>query len=200
MNACAAALVTELDGRFGYTYSDEVSVVLPPQHALFGRGVEKLVSVSAGLASAMFTHDAGRPAHFDARLWIGARAEDVVDYLSWRQGDAASSSLTNWCYWTLINGGATAEQATAQLSGASVADKNELLFSRGVNFNDTPAWQRRGVALRWQRLDHDAEDPRTGDHVVVTRRQLTVDTDLARGDEFRGFVNEALRDAGTSGA
>ena len=200
MTACATALTTELDGRFGYTYSDEISVVLPPQHALFGRGVEKLVSVSAGLVSAVFTHEAGRPAHFDARLWIGASAEDVVDYMSWRQADAASSSLTNWCYWTLRDAGATAKEATARLSGATVADKNELLFNHGVNYNVTPAWQRRGVALHWEDHAHDAHDPRTGEHVVVTRRRLTADTDLPRSDEFRGFVQAALTGTGTGGA
>lgn len=194
MNTCAAALITELDARFAYTCSDEVSVVLPPSNALFGRGVEKLVSVSAGLMSATFTHDAGQPAHFDARLWIGARSEDVADYMSWRQSDAASSSLTNWCYWTLRQAGATAQQATARLSGATVADKNELLFGHGINYNDTPAWQRRGVALYWQHHDRDAEDPRTGERLVVTRRRLITDNDLPRGDEFRGFVRHMLAD------
>jgi hypothetical protein len=49
---------------------------------LFGRGVEKIVSISTGIASAAFTHAAGEPAHFDSRVWIGTSTTDVVDYFS----------------------------------------------------------------------------------------------------------------------
>jgi len=29
----------------------------------------------------------------------------------------------------------------------SIAGKNELLFQHGVNFNDLPLWQKRGIGL-----------------------------------------------------
>ena len=102
--------------------------------------------------------------------------------------------MTNWCYWSLRHAGATAEQVTARLSGATIADKNELLFSHGVNYNDTPAWQRRGVALHWQRQELAGEDPRTGEQLAVTRRRSTTDTDLPRGEAFRGLVRQRLLD------
>jgi len=37
--------------------------------------------------------------------------------------------------------------ATAAMKGLSVAEKNELLFQNGVNFNDLPLWQKRGSGL-----------------------------------------------------
>ncbi|MFD0850789.1 tRNA(His) guanylyltransferase Thg1 family protein, partial [Actinomadura adrarensis] len=85
MTQVAEHLITELSGRYAYTESDEISVVLDPSHDMFGREVEKLVSVSAGIASAAFTHAAGEPAAFDSRIWLGTGTDDVVDYLSWRQ-------------------------------------------------------------------------------------------------------------------
>ena len=69
MTAAATALMTGFGGVYGCTHSDEVSVALPPQSQLFGRGLEKLVSVSAGICSAAFTAAAGLPAHFDSRVW-----------------------------------------------------------------------------------------------------------------------------------
>jgi tRNA(His) 5'-end guanylyltransferase len=35
-------IVIRVDGRYAYTESDEISVLLDPSFALFGRGVEKL--------------------------------------------------------------------------------------------------------------------------------------------------------------
>jgi tRNA(His) 5'-end guanylyltransferase len=37
--------------------------------------------------------------------------------------------------------------------------KNELLFQHGINFNDLPTWQRRGVGLYWQEYRIAGYDP-----------------------------------------
>lgn len=66
-----------------------LSVLLDPSFDLFDREVEKLVSISASVAAAAFTHAVGEPVHFDSRVWMGAAVQDVVDYFSWRQADAA---------------------------------------------------------------------------------------------------------------
>ena len=112
MVATAEALLLELGGRYAYTESDEISVLFEPGLDLFGRGVEKLVSISAGIAAAAFTHAASEPAHFDSRLWVGVGVSDVVDYFSWRQADAARCALNGWCYWTLRTAGQSRQQAT----------------------------------------------------------------------------------------
>lgn len=85
MTRTAAELLTGLGGRYAYTESDEISVLLPRDWALFRREVEKVVSVSAGLASATLTHAAGTSVHFDSRIWLGVDAAQVVDYFRWRQ-------------------------------------------------------------------------------------------------------------------
>lgn len=58
MLATAKTLLEELHGIYAYTQSDEISVLFPPTWDLFDREVEKIVSVSAGIASAAFTHQA----------------------------------------------------------------------------------------------------------------------------------------------
>lgn len=192
MTAAATALMTEFGGVYGCTHSDEISVALPPQSQLFGRGLEKLVSVSAGVCSAAFTAAAGLPAHFDSRVWIGTTAGDVADYFAWRQADAARTALSTWCYWTLRHAGRTARQVTADMKGASTARQNELLYQHGVNFNDIPHWQRRGTGLHWQDYQKAGRDPRTGIQTTATRRTLHVNDTLPVKDEYRALVTQIL--------
>jgi tRNA(His) guanylyltransferase len=188
----AQAMLTELHGRYAYTESDEVSLVLDPAHDLFGRSVEKLVSVTAGLASATFTHAAGEPAHFDSRIWIGTTADDVVDYLSWRQADAIRGALNGWCYWTLRKAGASRQEATQRLNGATTSAKNELLWQHGVGVNDMPTWQRRGVGLWWRTRDHPGHDPVRGVDVTTTRRSVHIEHELPMKDAYRALVGRLI--------
>jgi tRNA(His) 5'-end guanylyltransferase len=192
MTAAATAWVTEFAALYGCTHSDEISIVLPPGTGLFGRGLEKLVSVGAGICSATFTAAAGLPAHFDARAWIGATAADVADYFAWRQADAARCALSTCCYWAMRHTGKTARQATAALAGTGTARQNELLYQHEINFNDLPAWQRRGTGLRWQEYTKPGRDPRTGTEVAAIRRRLHADSQLPVKDEYRAMVTAAL--------
>ncbi|QXV61087.1 tRNA(His) guanylyltransferase Thg1 family protein [Amycolatopsis sp. TNS106] len=197
MAETASALLSEFASPYVYTESDEISLVLAPSADLFGRGVEKLVSISAGVASAAFTHAAGVPAHFDGRVWLGTSADDVVDYFSWRQADAARCALNGWCYWILRKAGKSATEAGAVLDGASVSEKNELLFAHGVNFAEVPAWQRRGVGLYWESHERTGFDPVREVEVSATRRRVRVDRELPMKDEYRTFLGELLQPIGS---
>jgi tRNA(His) guanylyltransferase len=184
----AKALLVEFGGCYAYTESDEISVLLDPGSEIFGRGVEKLVSLSAAVTSAAFTHAAGEPAHFDSRVWVGTGLGDVVDYFSWRQADAARSALNGWCYWTLRKGGQTRQEATRALDGANAAVKNELLFQHGVNFNELPAWQRRGVGLWWETYERPGYDPKRGVAVTALRRRVREERELPMKQPYREFL------------
>jgi tRNA(His) 5'-end guanylyltransferase len=192
MTEAARALLMELGGRYAYTESDEISVLLDPRSEIFGRGVEKLVSLSASITSATFTHAVGEPAHFDSRVWMGTGPADVVDYFSWRQADAARSALNGWCYWTLRKDGLSRQEATKELEGANAAAKNELLFQRGVNFNDVPTWQRRGVGLWWETYERPGYDPMRAVEVTATRRRVREERELPMKEPYRDFLAELI--------
>jgi tRNA(His) 5'-end guanylyltransferase len=195
MVTAAQALLTDFAGRYAYTESDEISVLLDPSFDLFGRGVEKIVSISAGIASAAFTHAVGEPAHFDSRIWLGTGTADVVDYFSWRHNDAARCALNGWCYWTLRKEGATAAEASRELQRASSADKNELLFQRGINFNDVPTWQRRGIGLWWETYERAGFDPTRHAEVRTTRRRIHIERELPMKDAYRELVRQQATNA-----
>jgi len=194
----AQTLLEDLQGSYAYTESDEISVLFPPGWDQFDREVEKLVSISAGIATAAFTHAAGTPAHFDSRVWLGTSGEDVVDYFRWRQDDATRCALNGWCYWTLRQAGRSAGQATTTLKQQTIAFKNELLFQHGINFNELPAWQRRGAGLLWQQYEKTGHDPIRNQPVTVTRRRIAVDEALPVKDEYAAFIRRLLAAAPAS--
>lgn len=188
MTATARALLTEFGARYAYTEGDEVSVLLDPGFDLFGRRVEKLVSVSAAVAAATFTHGAGRLAHFDSRVWLGATLDEVTDYFSWRQADADRRARTSWCYWTLRERGASREEASAALLGVATAEKDALLDAHGVRFADLPAWQRRGIGVWFRDHEHAGYDPVRQLAVTTTRRRVHVERELPANGDYREFV------------
>jgi tRNA(His) guanylyltransferase len=192
MVTAAEALLVNLGGVYAYTESDEISVLLPREWDLYDREVEKAVSVAAGIASSAFTLACGAAAAFDGRVWLGASADLVVDYFRWRQSDAARCALNGWSYWTLRKAGATVGAATRAIHGKTVGDKNELLFRHGVNFNDVPLWQRRGIGLYWERYEKTGFDPVRKQDVTVSRRRMKVDRDLPMKDTYGRFVAEFL--------
>lgn len=177
---------------FGYTQSDEISLLLGRDEAPFDRRLSKLNSVLASTASAAFSIGLGAAVSFDCRVLPLPTDDDVVDYFRWRQEDAARNALSGWAYWTLRKEGRTQREATRQLEGLKTSEKNELLFQRGINFNAVPTWQRRGVGLYWKRVAAPGVDPRSGQAVPTTRRRLVVDLELPMKSEFLELVRAHL--------
>lgn len=132
---------------YGYTESDEISLLFGLEENSFGRKLRKLISILASEASAKFSLSLGAMACFDCRVSQLPTLDLVVDYFRWRNEDAHRNALNAHCYWRLRKEGKNVGDATGALKGMSVADKNELLFKHGINFNDLPLWQRRGVGL-----------------------------------------------------
>ncbi len=184
----ASALLEHFNAVYAYTESDEISILLPPNFDLFSREHEKLVSLSAGIASATFTLGIGEPAHFDSRVWVGVNTAHVVDYFRWRLADATRCALNGWCYWTMRNDGQTVKQATQALIGKSVAFKNELLFQHNINFNNVPLWQRRGSALHWETYPKQGFNPITNESVETSRRRIAQTSDLPLGPAYDSFL------------
>ncbi len=176
------------DCLFGYTQSDEISILFSPEITTFERKLRKFNSVLSGEASAKFSHLLGDLACFDCRISELPNINLVCDYFRWRNEDAHRNSLNSWCYWTLRKEEKTVRQATKTLEKMSVANKNELLFQRGINFNDLPLWQKRGTGLYWETYEKEAVNKLTGEKVFATRRQIKIDYELPMRDEYSNFI------------
>jgi tRNA(His) 5'-end guanylyltransferase len=89
-------------------------------------------------------------------------------------------------------------EASDALQGQSVADKNELLFRNGINFNEVPLWQRRGMGLFWEEYDRPATNPITGEPVIAIRRRIRRELELPVKDEYSDFLRSLLAKASIS--
>jgi tRNA(His) guanylyltransferase len=169
---------------YAYTESDEISLLFHPEETAFNRKVRKFNSILAGEASAKFSLQIGGLATFDCRVSQLPQINHVIDYFRWRQADAHRNALNAHCYWQLRGEGLSAQQATKRLIGLSVSAKNELLFAHGINFNDLPNWQKRGIGFYWQDYEKAGHNPITGETVTAIRRRVYVDYDLPMKDEY----------------
>ena len=177
---------------YGYTQSDEISLLFHLLDNTFERKERKLNSVLAGEASAKFSLLLGDIGVFDCRISQLPSIDLVVDYFRWRNEDAHRNSLNSHCYWALRKGGLSADDVANQLLGVSVADKNELLYKMGINFNDLPSWQKRGIGLYWKQYSKQAVNPKTGENVTANRKRLQVDYDLPMKDEYSSFIKNIV--------
>lgn len=177
---------------YGFTESDEISLLFHPEENTFGRKVRKYNSTLAGVASAAFSLQLGQPGIFDCRMVPLPNIERVKDYFLWRQEDAHRNALNAHCYWMLRKKGASVQEATKQLEGQSVAYKNELLFQNGINFNDLPNWQKRGMGVWYRDYEKIGLNPITNEKTIAIRRGLCVEYNLplgvAYGDLIEGFL------------
>lgn len=145
--------------KLAYTQSDEISILLTDfdkitTDAWFDGQVQKMVSVSASLATAKFnreylnfqmnlSNDPGLQrlstecplAFFDARVFTIPDPIEVENYFIWRQKDAVRNSISMH---------AQSLYSHTELNGKSQSDMHEMIHIKGENWNDLPDGFKRG--------------------------------------------------------
>jgi tRNA(His) guanylyltransferase len=146
-------LVEQTHATIGYTSSDEISLVWIPTengHGWFDGKTMKMTSVLAGLATAAFIESlmqyfdnwrelVMKLPHFDARVISMPSETEAANMLLWRNLDCTKNSITM---------AASSLYSHRELQGKSGAEKQEMLFQKGVNFNDYPAFFKRGTWVK----------------------------------------------------
>lgn len=177
---------------YGFTESDEISLLFDLNITTFSRKLRKYNSVLAGEASAKFSVLLGDIGVFDCRISQLPRQQDVIDYFRWRNEDAHRNALNAHCYWLLRKKGETPKEATKEIEGKSTSFKNELLFANGINFNDLPSWQKRGIGFYWKNVEKIGWNPLTEQEVISMKQEIQVDLEIPMGDNYNLFIQELL--------
>ena len=97
---------------FGYTQSDEISLLFHPEVSSFDRKLRKYNSILAGEASAKFSVLLGDVGAFDCRISELPTIDLVCDYFRWRNEDAHRNALNSHCYWLLRGQEKSVSEAT----------------------------------------------------------------------------------------
>lgn len=131
----------------GYTQSDEISLMWLvdgfENQMWFNGKVQKLVSVLASTCSVRFnalrTGSTDRIGVFDCRIWNVPTKEEALNYFIWRERDASKNSITM---------AASTVYSHKELHGKNSKEKQEMLFQKGINWNNYPAFFKRGSFIK----------------------------------------------------
>ncbi len=193
MSQVTMALMKDFLICYGYTQSDEISLLFAKGENSFNRKYRKLISVLAGEASAAFTYKAKVLGSFDCRLSELPTKQRVVDYFRWRGTDAQRNALTSYCFWTLVNDSGQSKHAAAGiLDGLNEKEKRIILKARGIDFDDVPIWKRRGIGMYYLTKTKTAVNLHTGKEGDVERRILMHDRKLPDGEEYSEFLRKLV--------
>ena len=66
------------------------------------------------------------------------------------------------------------------------------VFQHGINFNELPAWQKRGSGVYWQTLEKIGFNPKTGENVKTQRRELWVNTELLVKELYANWLVQSF--------
>jgi len=140
MDAAYLALKEMQGCKFCYSQSDEVSFLLTDYRTINTKGwfdynLQKIVSVSASIASAVFSFEVERIACFDSRTF-NIPHDEVCNYFIWRQIDATRNAIQML---------GQEHFSHKQLYHKSCSEIQEMLFvEKGINFNDLSTIRKRG--------------------------------------------------------
>lgn len=148
-------LVDRTHASLGYTQSDEISLIFlaaPESDTIFNGRSQKLVSVLASMATALFTaaipHEwADRYPHFDCRVCQLPSKTEAANMFLWRWKDATKNAISMVAQENFSH---------KQLHGKHGGDMIEMLRAKGVDFDVLPAFFRRGTfarrVLEWREM------------------------------------------------
>jgi tRNA(His) 5'-end guanylyltransferase len=134
----------------------------------------------------------GKIGVFDCRICQLPNKDAVVDYFRWRNEDAHRNALNAHCYWMLRKEKFNKSEAAKYIKNKTVAEKNELLFSHGINFNNLPNWQKRGIGLYWTKETKTGYNPKSNRSTKVDRNIIQINYELPMRDEYSNFILEML--------
>jgi tRNA(His) guanylyltransferase len=190
MNEATKFLCENIQGCvLGYTQSDEISLLLvdfdkPTTSAWFDGNVQKMSSISASMVTAKFNELRAKRgitklAFFDSRVFTISDRIEVMNYFIWRQNDAVRNSVSM---------AAQSVYSHKELNGKNGSDKQEMLFQKGINWNDYPVSCKNGTMLTKKKVTMKHLDPKPGQPHIYERSNWEYEGAL----NFRTFLPKFL--------
>jgi len=177
MNETAIKLCEQIQGvRLAYVQSDEISLLLTDfdgqdTSAWFDGNILKMSSISASIATASFNANLTKMATtlpdsefdtlnkfiakdgsgfyqalFDSRVFSVPEDFETENYFIWRQMDCTKNSIQ------MV---AQSLYSHKELHGKNTSVLQEMIFQKGINWNDYPVRCKRGAVIAKEYFDKD---------------------------------------------
>ncbi|MFW6219711.1 MAG: tRNA(His) guanylyltransferase Thg1 family protein [bacterium] len=154
-------LITNISGaKLCYMQSDEISILITDYDKLetqawFDKKLQKIVSVSASLATGYFNEyirdihksklSKNKIAFFDSRAFVLPK-EEVCNYFIWRQQDAVRNSIQG------LGQAYFSHKSLHKLNCNQIQDK--LMLEKNINWNDIDTVFKRGYCVYKNTIDN----------------------------------------------
>jgi len=155
MDETACYMCKNIQGaKLAFVQSDEISILLTDfekitTDAWFDGNIQKIASVSASLATAIFnTLRPNKLALFDSRVFTIPNYTEVENYLIWRQQDTTRNSISSV---------AQSLYSPKELHGKDTDAMQEMCFQKGINWNDYSDKLKRGRLIIKQKYYKDGD-------------------------------------------
>lgn len=176
--------------RIGYTQSDEITILLTNYEKMttnswFDNNLQKMCSVAASMATAKFNeimkekYPEKELALFDARAWLVPQNEVLPNFI-WRMNDGSKNSIS------MVAQANFPHKTLQGLNGSQMQDK--LMLEKNINWNDLPAWQKRGVAIIKKQQEKIVYH--NGEEKTVMRNVWEVDFDTPIFSKERDYIEQ----------
>lgn len=168
-------LTKEIQGcKLGYCQSDEISLLLIDYDKLttqawFDYNLQKIVSVSAAMASVSFSHFGKAMATFDARAFNIPR-EEVCNYFIWRQKDWIRNSVQML---------AQAYFSQSELQNKKTSDMHEMLHEKGLNWANLSGRLKNGFFV----YKNNEGKTLMNEHIILTENRSIIENLLLSVEE-----------------
>lgn len=151
MIECCKYMVEITNARSGFVGSDEISIVLYEDdinsETIYNGRVQKLLSELASKLSVRFNRllpnylpeKINSEPYFDCKIWNVPNLEEAANCFWMRELSVTKNAITMAalnCY------------SHKELEGINGKIKQEMLFQKGINFNDYPVSFKRGVYIQ----------------------------------------------------
>jgi tRNA(His) 5'-end guanylyltransferase len=185
-------LVEATNARVGYTQSDEITLAWysddVKSQIFFDGRIFKMTSQLAALATLYFYQNVmetfpeycKKNPTFDARVWQLPNLTEAANVFLWREWDATKNSVSMAAHDNFSH---------KELNKKNQSDMQEMLFQKGINWNDYPDFFKRGTYVRrsTKNIKFSTEDieklpknhaARNNPDLVVTRSVVEVEKDF----------------------
>ena len=148
-------LVKETNANCGYTQSDEITLVWYTDKIdssiYFDGRLFKMISDMASMASVFFNKNLAeylpekkdKMPRFDCRVFNAPTTDEATNAFLWREQDATKNSISM---------AAQSVYSHNQLMNKTGSEKQEMLFQKGINWNDYPDFFKRGTYIQRKRV------------------------------------------------